>query len=285
MKVAHDIYGQDELVTSSELQETNLGRQLRGAKAQKGKRDRLVILSMQFLVMIFILTIWQFVLGRWIGSYILSSPSEIVRTLFQYLGTATAWHDIEVTVIEFVLGYIIGVASGALLGIVLAQSGFASAVFVPLIAAVNGIPKIALAPIFLLLLGLGVWSKIAIAAMSVFFIMFYNLYSGIRSAPKPLVDVLRVFGAPRSTIIRYVLIPAVTPSTIAGLRAGIPFSMIGVIVGEFIASNAGLGYYINQQTQQFNTAGTFAGIIIIVVIVLIGNLLVNILEARALRWQ
>ena len=243
------------------------------------------ILLLRVLVVIALLLIWQFISGHAIPKYAISQPTEVWKTLKDYLRTASAWEDIRITLVELLLGYLFGILGGAIIGVLLAYWRVGARIFEPMITAINGIPKVALAPLFLIMLGLGIWSKVAIASMTVFFVMFYNMYYGVRSISKPLTQVLVLVGGSKLDILRTVVVPGTMPAIIAGLKAGVPFALIGVVVGEFIASDEGVGYYINNQTQQFNAGGTFAGIIILVVIALILNGLASMLEHFALRWQ
>jgi len=250
----------------------------------RGKR-RLLRFGAQLLVTVVILGLWQLLSGRVIAAFLISNPVDVVKTLVDLLRTHTMWSDISVTAQELVIGYAAGVVGGALVGWLLGVSRFFGSVFEPIINAVNGIPKIALAPVFLLWFGLGIWSKVAQAGMVVFFVMFYNVYMGMRNVPEPLVNVVRVMGGSRLFIIRKVVFPSLATPIFAGLKAGVPFAMIGVIVGEFVAADQGVGYYVLEATQQYNPAGLFAGIAIMVAMVLIGLGIVNLFQRRALRWQ
>jgi NitT/TauT family transport system permease protein len=248
-------------------------------------RRRLVRLGAQLLVTVVILGLWQLLSGRVIASFLISNPVDVVRELVDLLQTQTMWSDISVTAQELVIGYALGVVGGAVVGWALGVSEFFGSVCEPLINAVNGIPKIALAPVFLLWFGLGIWSKVAQAAMVVFFVMFYNVYMGMRNVPEPLVNVVRVIGGSRLYVIRRVIFPSLATPIFAGLKAGVPFAMIGVIVGEFVAADQGVGYYVLEATQQYNPAGLFAGIVIMVVMVLLGLGIVNLFQRRVLKWQ
>jgi NitT/TauT family transport system permease protein len=256
-----------------------------GIKQVRRGRQRLIRLAVQLLTAIVILGLWQLLSGRVIPSYFISDPVDVVRRLVDVLQTQAMWSDISVTVQELLIGYAIGVIGGALVGWALAVSAFFGSVFEPVINAVNGIPKIALAPVFLLWFGLGIWSKVGQAAMVVFFVMFYNVYMGMRNVPEPLVNVMRVLGASRLLIVRRVIFPSVSTAIFAGLKAGVPFAMIGVIVGEFVAADQGVGYYALEATQQFDPAGLFAAIALMVAMVLIGTSIVNFFQRRALKWQ
>jgi NitT/TauT family transport system permease protein len=263
-----------DIVLSSQIKET-----------RRNWRPNLGIAALRILVVIILLAIWQLISGRLIPDFAISRPTEVWSSLVSYLRSSTAWTDIEVTLEELLLGYIFGVVSGILIGVVLATWRLGARIFEPMITAINGIPKVALAPLFLILLGLGIWSKVAIAAMTVFFVMFYNMYYGVQNLNKNLINAMVLMGANRLDVFRKVIMPGAMPSIIAGLKAGVPFALIGVIVGEFIASDQGVGYYINTQTQEFNAGGTFAGIVVLVVIALILNGLVSVGERYALRWR
>jgi NitT/TauT family transport system permease protein len=243
------------------------------------------IFALRVLVVVAVLLLWQFISGHAIPEYAISKPTVVWKTLTAYVQTSAAWEDIRITLIELVLGYAFGILGGAIVGVLLAYWKIGARIFEPMITAVNGIPKVALAPLFLIMLGLGIWSKVAIASMTVFFVMFYNMYYGVRSIPPQLTSVVLLIGGSKLDILRTVVLPGSMPAIIAGLKAGVPFALIGVVVGEFIASDEGVGYYINNQTQQFNAGGTFTGIIILVIIALILNSLAGLLERVALRWQ
>jgi NitT/TauT family transport system permease protein len=248
-------------------------------------RQRLARLGVQLLAVLLILGLWQLLSGRVIASFLISNPVDVVRKLGDVIRTRLIWTDISVTSQELLIGYALGVTGGALAGWALGISEFFGSVCEPIINAVNGIPKIALAPVFLLWFGLGIWSKVAQAAMVVFFVMFYNVYMGMRNVPEPLVNVIRVIGGSRLYIIRKVVFPSLATSIFAGLKAGVPFAMIGVIVGEFVAADQGVGYYVLEATQQYDAAGLFAGIVIMVAMVLIGLGFVNVFQRRVLKWQ
>lgn len=256
-----------------------------GRKSATRGRRRLIRFGTQLLVTVIILGLWQLLSGRVIAAFLISDPVDVVRKLVDILQTQTTWSDISITAQELIIGYAVGVVGGALAGWALGISEFFGSVFEPIINAVNGIPKIALAPVFLLWFGLGIWSKVAQAGMVVFFVMFYNVYMGMRNVPEPLVNVVQVIGGSRLYIIRRVVFPSLATPIFAGLKAGVPFAMIGVIVGEFVAADQGVGYYVLQATQQYDPAGLFAGIAIMVAMVLIGLGIVNMFQRRVLKWQ
>jgi NitT/TauT family transport system permease protein len=183
------------------------------------------------------------------------------------------------------MGYALGAVVGIALGFLLGLNRIVRGVFEPVISAVNAIPKVALAPLFLISMGLGPASKVAVAAMMVALLMFYNTLGGILVAPRPLIDVLRVMGAGRAVIVRKVLLPFLSTYILAGLKSSVPLATVGVIVGEFIGADSGIGFRVRQATDLFDSAGLFSGVLILIVLTLLGNALVQLLERRLLRWQ
>lgn len=254
------------------------------ARLRRGRRKNL-ILAAQVATVLVMLGLWQLLSGPVIQSYLVSNPVNVAKKLVDVLGTSSMQHDIAVTGQELIYGWVIGSVTGAVLGWGLGTVRFLGEAFEPIINAINGVPKIALAPIFLLWFGFGISSKVVLAAMMVFFIVFYNVFAGMRNVPRPLVEVAKVMGASRLYVIRKVVMPSVSVPLFAALKAAVSLAMIGVIAGEYISAQEGLGYYTMTATQDFDPAGLFAAIIIIVVMVVAGYAIIGFFERRALAWQ
>jgi len=186
---------------------------------------------------------------------------------------------------ELVLGYLVGVVCGVLAGYGLGRSPRLAAVFEPYVMAFYGIPKIALAPLFIIWFGIGLWSKVALAAAMVFFLVFYNVYTGVRGVDRDLVRLTMIMGASERQLTRHVYLPAAAPYVIMGMRMAIPYAVIGVIVGEFTSSVEGLGLFIHEASSTYDPAGVFAGIAVLLAFVVGANMLASRLERRVLRWQ
>lgn len=255
------------------------------ARRLRAVRSRALVMMTRLFFVVAFLVLWQYADGRWIPDFISSSPERIGARLVQLFTTGSVWPDVWITLMELLVGYALGVAIGFLLGLALGLWGFLGDVFEPILSAVNAVPKIALAPLFLIWIGIGVWSKIAIAAMTVAFVMFYSTFVGAKTVPKNLVDVLRVMGARQRTIVRRVVVPSIMGPIVTGLKTSVPFAMIGVIVGEFIAADRGVGYFIRQATEQYDSASMFAGVCILLVMVLAGNGLLGVLQRRLFAWR
>lgn len=254
------------------------------ARFRRGRRANL-ILATQVATVLAALVLWQLLSGRVIQSFLVSNPIDVARKLWDIIGTPQFDSDIAVTGQEFVYGWVIGSVAGAVVGWGLGSVSFLGEVFEPIINAVNGVPKIALAPIFLLWFGFGISSKVVLAAMMVFFIVFYNVFAGMRNVSRPLRDMARLMGASRLYTVRKVVLPSVSVPLFAALKAGVSLAMIGVIAGEYISAQNGLGYYTMTATQNFDPAGLFAAIVVIVAMVVAGYAIIELFERRALAWQ
>ena len=228
---------------------------------------------------------WQWASGRLIREAYVSRPSDILQRLYELFATGTILPDLAITAEELALGYAIGVGLGVGAGYLLGRVPSLSRVFEPYVMAFYGVPKIALAPLFIIWFGIGIWSKIALAATMVFFLVFYNVFMGVRSVDPEIVNLARIMGANERQLSRHVYLPAAAPFVILGMRMAIPYSVIGVIVGEFTSSVRGLGLFINQASASYDPAGVFAGIVILLVFIVAANALAGRLERRLLGWQ
>jgi NitT/TauT family transport system permease protein len=232
-----------------------------------------------------LIAFWEWAAGRLIREMYVSRPSAIVVRLYELFASGEILPHLWVTGQELVLGYTIGLAAGTIAGYGLGRSATLRHIFEPYIMAFYGIPKIALAPLFIIWFGIGIWSKVALAALMVFFLIFFNVYMGVRNVERELVDLARVMGANQRQLSRYVYLPAAMPHIIMGMRMALPYSVIGVIVGEFTSSTKGLGLFINQASATYDPAGVFAGIAILLLFIVVMNHLAGRLERRALRWK
>jgi NitT/TauT family transport system permease protein len=243
----------------------------------------LLVIGLRLVVIALVIGFWQLASGRLLPDYAISSPTEVVTALRQYLGSSAGWLDIQTTGEEIVLGFALGVALGTVMGLVLGSFRLAGQVLEPLIAAVNGIPKIALAPLFLLFFGIGQWSKITIAMTGVSFVVFYNIYLGLRLRERELVEIVQVMGGRRHHVLSYVTIPTLASPFFAALKTGGPLAILGVIGGEFIASSQGVGHELFTAAENLDAASEFAGLIVLVVMTLILNGVLTWLDKFVLK--
>jgi len=253
-------------------------------------RRKLAVLVAQVVVLILVFGGWQlFTSLKIVDPFFFGQPSGIVRTAWQWVQHGTnqgsIWLQIYTTMEEAVFGFLIGVAAGIVVGVLLGQFRFLSDVLSPYIKAVNALPRIVLGALFVIVLGLGISSKIVLAAFLVFFVVFFNAYQGVREVDGNLVNNARVLGASRMQVIRNVVLPSAMTWIIASLHVAFGFAVIGAVVGEVLGAQHGLGVLITDSQNNFNTDGIFAGMIIIGLIALIAEWLISLLERRLLAWR
>src|SRR5579883_2618438 len=232
-----------------------------------------------------LLALWQYASGRWVDAILISSPTEIVARFAEMIQNGQLWRHTQVTFTEIIIGYAIGAGLGLAVGFGLAQSRLWADVFEPMILGFYGIPRTALAPLFIIWLGIGIASKVGVVALMSFFLVFFNTYAGLRGVDRDYVNLARLFGADRFHLIWRVLLPAASPTILVGLKTAVPQAVIGATVGEFIASSEGLGYFIRRAAGTFDAAGLFVGVIMLLVLVLVANWLLDLLEARLMAWR
>lgn len=232
-----------------------------------------------------LLIFWQWAAGTLIRETFLAKPTSIMWRLYELFATGEIWVHIRVTLTEVVIGFLMGGVLGLAVGFVLGSSRFLSVVFEPYVMAFYGIPRIALAPIFIIVLGIGIWSKVAVVFIQVFFMLFINAYAGVREINQEYVQLARIMGANKGLILRKVVIPSTMPFIMLGLRSALPYAVIGAVVGEFIAASKGLGYFINYAGSTFDSAGAFAGIFILLAFIMAANGLMQRLEKAVIKWR
>jgi NitT/TauT family transport system permease protein len=247
-----------------------------------GKAGRLLA---RLLPGIAILVFWQWASGRLIKEIYVSKPTAVAARLYELFASGEIYPHLWTTGEELVLGYVIGVAGGILGGYALGRSPRLANIFEPYVMGFYGIPKIALAPLFIIWFGIGIGSKVALAAIMVFFLVFYNVYTGVRSVDRELINLSLVMGANQRQLTYHVYLPAAAPFVLLGMRMAVPYSVIGVIVGEFTSSISGLGLFIHEASSTYDPAGVFAGITILLLFVIGANFLAGRLERRLLRWK
>jgi NitT/TauT family transport system permease protein len=240
--------------------------------------------------LLFVIGGWQlFTSAKIVDPFFWGQPSGIVRQLSNWAQHGTAygsiWLQIWITMKEAVLGFLYGVAAGVMAGVALGQVRFLAEVLGPYIKVLNAIPRIVLGSLFTVALGLGTSSKVLLAAVLVFFVVFFNAFQGVREVDRNLLANARILGASRLQITRHVVLPSALTWIIASLHVAFGLSIIGAIVGEFLGSQKGLGLVIATSQNNFNPNGVFAAMVIIAVLTLTAEALIGLLERRLLAWR
>lgn len=224
-----------------------------------------------------------------IDSFFYSYPTAIAARLWELVieGTdeASLWYHLWITMEEALIGFFFGSVFGVILGVALGRNKMASDVFSVYIKVLNAIPRVVLAPIFILLFGFGLWSKVALSFVMVFFVVFSNAFQGVREADRAMIANAQILGASKWDVTRHVIIPSAMSWIFASLHISFGFAIVGAIVGEFIGSRFGIGFIIQTSRGVHDTAGMYAAIVIIVVVVLTAEWLMTLIEDRLARWR
>ena len=248
--------------------------------------SRAAVFFWQIVVGVLALALWQGLVSlKLLDPFFVSRPTDIVRRVGSWVSGGSLWGHLSVTLEESLLGLLVGAAFGITVGFALARSPMLARVLDPYIRMLNAIPRVVLAPLFLLWFGLGIWSKVALAVTLVFFVMFFNTYQGVRDASQVLIDNVRMLGASERQLVRHVLVPSALTWIFSSLHTSLGFAVVGAVVGEYLGSTKGLGYVISQAEGTFDTTGVFAGMTVLGVVVLMVSAGVTRLERWLLRWK
>lgn len=200
-------------------------------------------------------------------------------------GNADIYLHLGTTLLETVLAFGIGTVLGLACGLWLALAPTASAILDPYIKAANSMPRVILAPIFSLWLGLGIWSKVALAVTLVFFIVFFNVYQGVKEVSPVVLANARMLGANQRQLLRTVYLPSATSWVFSSLHTSVGLAFVGAVVGEYLGSARGVGYLILQAEGTFDVNTVFAGIVVLTAFALVLDGIVGRLEKRLMKWQ
>ena len=256
-------------------------------RSRRAERRRLAVIWIsRFVLLAVVLLFWEAaVRGGLAKALFFSQPTAVVEFLANAIRTGELTNHTVVTVVETIYGFVIGSAAGIVAGLTLARFATLDAIFDPFLNVLNSLPRVALAPLFILWFGIDQQSKVALAVSLVFFILVVNTRAGVRTVPEEFIIIARSLGAGERQMFTKVILPGAVPAIFAGLRLGAVYSLIGVVVGEMIAARAGLGQQLTYYSGTFNTAGVFAVLVILGAIAAILNAAMVAIETRLLRWQ
>jgi NitT/TauT family transport system permease protein len=222
---------------------------------------------------------------QWLDPVFFSRPSDVAARVWFWAARGTLWPNLLTTLVEAALSFLIGSALGVLVGLGLARTPFLADLLQPFLRACNALPRVVLAPVFLLWFGLGIWSKVALGVTVVFFVVFFNAFRGAREVDPVIVANARLLGASERQLMRHVFLPSALSWIFSSLHVSIGLAIIAVVVGEYILAAQGLGCLIAQAEGTADTTGVFAGMTVLAVGVLLVGALVNACERRLVRWQ
>lgn len=247
--------------------------------------DQKILWTRIFLIL-FGLGMWEgLCVVKIIDPYFFGQPTSICQDLWSMIIDGSIFFHTWITLFEAMAGFFLGAVFGCVAALLLGMSPFWAKVLDPLIMVVYGIPRIALAPLFILWFGLGLASKIVFAFILVFFLVFFNTFAGLKNMNQGMINTIRVMGASRRQIMHKVILPGISPWVMAGLKSGMGMSLLGALVGEYIGGNAGLGWMINSAAGLFETNRVFSAIFALALLVMATNAVFNKIERRVLKWR
>ena len=256
------------------------------SRAPSAGRKLITRTAWQIAVFVAVIAAWQLLVSTGVvEKFYISQPTDVIEKLREDLTTGDLYSNAWITLWEIILGMVIGGLGGTLVGFALGAVPRVYDAFSPFIVTLYTLPRVALISLFVLWFGIGSGSKIALVISLVFFSMLFNAYSGVRSIDPRLIDNLRLLGASRYTVIREIYVPGTAPWLFTGLRISLVFAVTGAVVGEMLASEAGLGHLLQQRTSLFDAQGIFSMLVLIAVLAMVLSGLVGIAERWAIRWR
>ncbi len=238
------------------------------------------------LALLVLLALWES-LSRigWVDPFYAPPPSQVSRVLFSLFADGDIWTHLTATFVAAFSGLVGGLVIGIALGFGAALVPIVAELLEPVMILLNAIPRVVLAPLFVIWLGIGLASKVALALILVAVLIFFAVYSGIKEVDRQLVDRVRTLGGGRAVLIREVYVPSITAWVLGNLKIAVGFAFTGAVVGEFVASSRGLGYLLQFAQSTYNAGLTISLILLIMAFTLVLFALAERLERRLLRWR
>lgn len=233
------------------------------SKATDAAEIRLSTIVQQAAVLAVVLAAWYLASGTVIPAFYISDPVRISRVIVGWFASGSIWIHIGATMLTLLLGYAVGATLGIAAGLWLGLAPRTERVLAPFIAALYGLPKVALLPLLVILFGIGLLSKVVLVASVVFFLLLYATLGGMEDVDRDTMDGLRLMGATEGEIVRKVRVPVMLPWVYTGFRASIGYALTTTVVSEALSSNRGLGFLIEHAAVQFDAAGVFAAVVVL----------------------
>lgn len=257
----------------------------RTARQERERRRRQIIISARVALVVGFLCLWQTAAMWLVSDFFIGRPTEIAAQLWEWAVSGTLFFHAWITSVEALLGFLLGSFIGMAFGILMGRAQTLAEILDPFLMMFYSLPKVALAPMFILWFGIGIDMKIYLTATIVFFLVFLNTYTGVRAVSREQIAILKLMGATERHILFKVVLPSAVTWVFNGLRLSVPYALIGAIVGELIAANKGLGYLLANASGQYDTSGMFAALIAIMILALALNYAVKFVEKKAMPWK
>src|SRR6267142_2662623 len=251
-----------------------------------GHRGAVRLLAGRILLLLGVLLVWHVLTSTGVlPKFFFGSPLTVLENTARWFVSGKIYRHLGITLIEPVLAFGIGTGLGLAVGLWLALSPTASSLLEPYIKGANAMPRVILAPIFAVWFGLGILSKVALGVTLVFFIVFFNVYQGVKEVSPVVLANARMLGATSRQLLRHVYLPSATSWVFSSLHTSVGMAFVGAVVGEYLGSSAGVGYLILQAEGAFDINTVFAGILVLTAFALLLDFIVTLLERRLLRWR
>jgi NitT/TauT family transport system permease protein len=273
----HNAPASEPMATTQHTQSPAPAQQARIKASLRGRGD-------QVLVMVLLIAIWQG-LNLALGTYWIGSPWGVATRLVGGVASGEILRHASYTLLEAAAGFVLGALPAVALPFALRRLPILAAILDPFMMGGYGAPKLALAPLFILWFGIGIASKIALVAITVFFIVYFSAQAGVRTVDTRLVQMAQVMGADERSVVRHIVLPGAVPYVFTGFRIAMPYSIGGAVIAELISANRGLGYLIQLGAMNFDTTEVFVALTVTTGIVFLGNWAVNAVDRRLLRWR
>ena len=240
----------------------------------------------QLVAFVILLLLWQAAgWAGWLNPLYMPTPSQIWGALVELFAEGRIWPHLEATFTAALVGLALGIIVGVLLGVLAALIPLVAELLEPVMLLLNAVPRVILAPLFVIWLGIGVASKVALAFILVSVVIFFTVFTGIRQVDRKFVERITTLGGNRWALLRHVYLPSVAAWVLGNLKVAVGFAFTGAVVGEFVAASRGLGYLLSFAQSTYNAALMIALILMIMVVVLVIFAVANRLETRLLRWN
>jgi NitT/TauT family transport system permease protein len=232
------------------------------------------------------LTLWEVSTRQgWVDPFFVSQPTVLATQIAEWIRSGFIFRHLFVTMEETIIGFVLGTLLGVAVGFTFAHWEKLAYIFDPLMVALNAMPRVVLAPLFILWFGLGLLSKVVMVISLVFFVVFFSTYTGLREVDRDLVNNARILGASRRHMISHVLLPSALTWIFSSLRTSVGFALIGAVVGEYLGSHEGMGYVISYAESMFNATGVLAGLLVLMAAVIAIDIALKRLDARFSYWK
>lgn len=233
-----------------------------------------------------LLILWEIAARQeWYNPFFTSYPTEIISDLIVFIKSGDLWYHTVITMREAFLGLLVGTVIGVLMGVVFGQFVTLGKIFTPVLTAINGIPQLTLAPVYVLWFGLGLASKVFLAGLMVFFCVFFSTYNAIKNTEQKLIESAHILGANSAQTLWHVVLPYCMPWILSGIRSGVGSCMVGAIIGEYMGASGGFGWMVTYATSFFMIRRVMSCILILLLVGMGLNWILDFAERKILKWK